>query len=547
MGACFEALLAQETIRRRLARTAGWDDLDDVTAARLCVFAALHDIGKVNVGFQARGWKPDDLRGMRGVGRAGHTADLTPVLQWKDRETAEWFLPALGLETIETWDDDDGFTACGLFVAALSHHGRPLQLDDPDKDSNPRIWRSFGELDPREYTEHIGRLVREWFPGAFVADGPPLPSAPEFQHHFLGLCNLADWIGSNEDYFPYVDEPRDDYINTARDNAELAIKTVGLNVKAQRKAFAGVPGFNVLFDRIAEPPNAVQQTARDAPLDAPLVIIESETGSGKTEAALWRFAEMYVAGLVDGLYFALPTRAAAVQIHGRVNDFIARLFPGGAAPETVLAVPGYLQAGDVTGRHLQDYQVWWDDHAADGQRWAAENPKRLPHRANRRGHRGPGDAGLAEGEERAHAGRRAGAQPAGGGRGSRLRRLHERDFGRRAGRAPRRRRVRAADVGDAGFGGAAAVVGRYGCTMSLHTAIAVPYPAVSTHDSVEDTGENGQAKTVRMEGRPAMREPSAIAHIAVAAARAGAKVLVVRNTVDYAVNTWREVAALAGE
>ncbi len=43
----------------------------------------------------------------------------------------------------------------------------------------------------------------------------------------------------------------------------------------------------------------------------------SETGSGKTEAALWRFAEMYAEGLVDGMYFALPTRAAAVQIHER--------------------------------------------------------------------------------------------------------------------------------------------------------------------------------------------------------------------------------------
>ena len=28
-------------------------------------------------------------------------------------------------------------------------------------------------------------------------------------------------------------------------------------------------------------------------LDEQLVIIESETGSGKTEAALWRFARMY--------------------------------------------------------------------------------------------------------------------------------------------------------------------------------------------------------------------------------------------------------------
>ena len=45
VGACFEALLEQPTIRQRLAQSGRRDDLDDATVARLCVFAALHDIG----------------------------------------------------------------------------------------------------------------------------------------------------------------------------------------------------------------------------------------------------------------------------------------------------------------------------------------------------------------------------------------------------------------------------------------------------------------------------------------------------------------------
>ena len=63
VGACFEALLAQPIIRQRLARSGGRDALDAATIARLCVFAALHDIGKVNVGFQARIWVPPHTRG----------------------------------------------------------------------------------------------------------------------------------------------------------------------------------------------------------------------------------------------------------------------------------------------------------------------------------------------------------------------------------------------------------------------------------------------------------------------------------------------------
>ena len=95
VGACLEALLAQPTIRRRLARSGGRDDLDAATIARLCVFAALHDIGKVNVGFQVRIWEPEDQPKGDRIPFAGHIADLSPVLYKRDIQTAKWFLKAL--------------------------------------------------------------------------------------------------------------------------------------------------------------------------------------------------------------------------------------------------------------------------------------------------------------------------------------------------------------------------------------------------------------------------------------------------------------------
>ena len=41
VGACFEALMRQPTIRKRLATTGGLDDLDESLIARLSLFAAL--------------------------------------------------------------------------------------------------------------------------------------------------------------------------------------------------------------------------------------------------------------------------------------------------------------------------------------------------------------------------------------------------------------------------------------------------------------------------------------------------------------------------
>ena len=379
VGACFEALLAQPTIRQRLAKAGGRDELDATTVARLCLLAALHDIGKVNVGFQTQIWRDTDLPpGSRRLRRAGHTLTLSPVLGDDDRETADWFFDALGWwwDATETWDDREGKTVCGLFVATLSHHGLPLQLEGAQS-QNPRLWRPFGELNPQECVARIGRLARQWFPEAFASDAPLLPSAPAFQHHFLGLCNLADWIGSNEQWFEYVDTPQDNYMERARTLAAQAVADVGLDLADQRGSFTGVPDFSALF-AIDGAPNAIQQAAQETPLTDQLVIIESETGSGKTEAALWRFARMYAAGSVDGMYFALPTRAAAVQIHRRVQRFIARIFPVvERRPSVILAIPGYEPETDAGDAALPDYSVWWDRHYADGRPWAAEQPKRF--------------------------------------------------------------------------------------------------------------------------------------------------------------------------
>ena len=568
VGACMEALLRLPTIRRRLASAGGRDGLDEATAARLAVFAALHDIGKVNIGFQTRVWTDADLpAGRRRPVRAGHTADLTPVLDWKDWRAAEWFLPNLGFDRIEFWDADGGATACGLFVAALSHHGRPLQLNNPYKSAMPASWQPYGELNPQEYTARIGKLLWEWFPDAIAPDAPSLPSAPAFQHHFLGLCNLADWIGSDEQWFPYEGEPADGYIDRARRQAEAAIRsrTVGLDIEEQRKVFGGadaVPDFDGLF--AINTPNAIQQAAAwDTPLTAPVVIIESETGSGKTEAALWRLTRMYGAGLVDGMYFALPTRAAAVQIHERVKRFVANLFPSGNRPDVVLAVPGYDAAGGLPD-YAAGYDSSHDGHYDRGRPWAAERPKKflaaqiavgtvdqalLGALQVRNAHlRSSSLARNLLVVDEAHASdvymgavlQRLLAAHAGAGGYALL-------MSATLGSAARARWLRAVGVVAANSDGDTDTDGGGTDDLpSLADAIGKPYPAISTADGIDKVDENGPGKVVNISAAAEMGDFDAVARRALAAARAGAKVLVVRNTVDYAISTQRRVEELAG-
>ncbi len=555
VGACFEALLAQPTIRQRLARSGGLDTLDDTTAARLTLLAAMHDIGKVNIGFQSRVWEPQYLQGSPRISHAGHTLDLTPVLSGKDDATAKWFFDALGWwwDAIESWDDRNGETVCALFVAALSHHGLPLQLEG-ERHANPGIWRSFRGLDPAEGVRRIGRLAREWFPAALGPGAPHLPYAPEFQHMFLGLCTLADWIGSNESWFEFVEEPDDDYMAAARRKAKDAIKEIGLDLSGQRAAMPGqLPGFAQLF---GFDPNAIQQASVDTPPGERLVIIESETGSGKTEAALWRFAHMYERGLVDGLYFALPTRAAATQLHGRVSRFVEGMFPAGNPPEIVLAVPSYVRAEDITHRHLQDYDVWWNHHPADTTRersWASERPKRF---LAAQIAVGTVDQAMMAALKVKHAHMRAACL-------SRnllvVDEVHASD-------TYMRRVLKSLLDAHLGAGGYALLMSatlgsaarqewlsagrpRVGDLIPLEQAKCAPYPAVSVmaHDGerIAPVGMNDREKRVNISAKPVMHDFDGVAGLAMGAARAGAKVLVIRNTVNYAIDTQQAVEGAA--
>ena len=563
VGACFEALLGQPTIRQRLARAARRDDLDAATVARLCVFAALHDIGKVNVGFQTQIWTVADLQGRRKPQWAGHTSDLVPVISGTDSSTGDWFLDALGWDEFLGWDSDGGNTVSALFAAAFSHHGEPLDLYDP-KQPNPAVWGSFLGLDPQQSVRNIANLVRRWFPQAFDSAAPPLPDAPAFQHMFLGLCTLADWMGSDEGWFNFEDAPDDDYMIKARAKAAGAVEDVGLDLAEQRSTFGAVPGFESLFDIPGNPqPNAIQhQSAWETPLDEPVAIIESETGSGKTEAALWRFARMYEAGLVDGLYFALPTRSAASQLHERVNKFISNLFPAGPKPEPVLAVPGYLRAGDFTGQHLRRYEVWWEDHSGPDARrkfWAAESAKRF---LAAQVAVGTVDQGMMGALKVRHGHMRAAC----------LARnllvvdeVHASDTYMRA-------IIEALLDAHTGAGGYAllmsATLGSDARQrwlsparreadrprLSLKAAIETPYPAISVRGdsgpTVVAAEPNGREKTVRIERSSSMSSFDEVARRALAATREGAKVLVIRNTVNFAVKTQRallEEAATDGD
>lgn len=527
VAACLEAILALPVVRARIERTAG-RSLSDTAVARLVVLAFLHDIGKLHPGFQAKAWPPNSWMGIL----HGHLAEGAAIFT---RHAPEAIACNLRIDEVIRWDPG------ALVLASLAHHGRPFRFENaPASKSWARV--ASMRYDPLAASAEIGAVLPRWFSRAFDCNSESLPQGADFQHFFCGLVSLADWLGSNRDVFDFVETLDPNYIETARENARAAVAGVGLDVTARRIRVADRVDFAALtgFDT----PRPQQHLVGESPLDEQLLILEAETGSGKTEAALWRFAQLFEAGRVDSLYFALPTRAAAIQLHGRVNEALKNLF-GDLAPEVVLAVPGYLKAGEVLGRALPDWKVRWDDDGdADEEkllsRWAAESARRYLAAMVAVG---TVDQAMLAALQVKHAHLRAAAL-------SRSLLVIDEVHASDRYMSEIQSHLLRSHLGRGGYAllmsatlGSVARSRWLGRTLpSFTAAVTTSYPAVwcTADEHPRRTNREANQKRVTVLPIPTMKADSA-AQLAVEAAQAGARVLVVRNTVGAAIDVFQAV------
>ena len=385
VAAVARTLLELPTWRRRLERLAG-HALSAVVIDRLTVLAFLHDVGKAGVGFQAKAlpdtqqtaWRQQNAAGRD---QQGHTRVVAPLLGMAPEFSAH--RAALGVAGVRAWGGDSALAQediVDLWLAAISHHGEPLafQTDLRVLSTQPHAtWTSrLPHYDPLHGLAELGDTARARWPAAFDPDAPPLRPSQALIHGFAGLVSLADWIGSDTRHFPFDLGPQD--ASRWQDSvgaAAAALRAMRIDVEDLRDDLRRrSPTFEQVF---GFKPTPVQQAVAEAPPRSP-VVLEAETGSGKTEAALWRFKALFEAGEVDALSFLLPTRVAATSIAARLEAFVRALFPDAAhRPNTVLAVPGYLRANGQEGHWLATFTVQWPDRdLGDPLYWAAENSKR---------------------------------------------------------------------------------------------------------------------------------------------------------------------------
>jgi CRISPR-associated endonuclease/helicase Cas3 len=259
--------------------------------------AAAHDIGKLSPGFLLKARPYWDFPGA--LGQTFYEGNHAKVSQ---AHLAS--LPAARV----------GTRPFNWVLAAGGHHGKyPSASSYLGKIAEDGLeWPSLLRNELLAELESVfGKLPTE-----------DLPRGP-MVHWLTGFITFADWIGSDTRWFPVIASGSladHETPNGARHTAAAAVAEIGWNERRVRQGME----FEELFPGVEKP--RPLQSALIAAMDAPgLYIVEAPMGVGKTEAALAGCYRRWKEGGERGLYFALPTQLTSNRIYERVSTFLANV------------------------------------------------------------------------------------------------------------------------------------------------------------------------------------------------------------------------------
>jgi CRISPR-associated endonuclease/helicase Cas3 len=332
---CVHAMLTRGVSRKRLGAAAGLD-LSDVHVARLAVLAGLHDMGKATHGFQ------DRINGRdRGT---GHVAEAVAVVDAQGA-VSDNVRSAICADLLNAWCDDPQ----SVLYAIFCHHGEPVPQPriDAAAAALTQQWLAARGYDPIAEIDALTKALLNVFPRS-LGEAVSFPATRRSEHALAGLIMTADWMGSDTRFHPIAG---DDSRPTAAINLLDGTRWSGWHSGSEPQAFQA---------------RAAQVVTLQLPLTERLVFIEAPTGSGKTEAALIWADRLVAADLVDGMYFAVPTRSAATELHDRISKVMGRVHAA-VVGRVVRAVPGMLDVDRPPGI--------WDDPTMPT--WALGSTRRV--------------------------------------------------------------------------------------------------------------------------------------------------------------------------
>ena len=323
-----QLLSEDRALTARISRLLGVRETDFVNLATYLL--ALHDVGKFAKRFQAKA--PAHYPACFGAPEMHQYDHASGGFELFEADCAMFSVPS---HARRGWRF--------LLSAVTGHHGAPPKADTLGRPTIATLQPCFGAAGIKAARQFATDMRALFDAPTDLALAPRNLGPASFA--LAGVAVLADWLGSNQEWFPYQSceafaADRDDsrtvdlerYWKESQAKAAYALRESGV-LPAPTRAQLG------FGDLIADaPPSPMQRWAQsvELPPGPALFVIEDETGSGKTEAAVMLAHRLMAAGKAEGIYVALPTMATANAMFDRLEASYRKLF-GDEQPSIALA------------------------------------------------------------------------------------------------------------------------------------------------------------------------------------------------------------------
>ncbi|MCY3031855.1 CRISPR-associated helicase Cas3' [Aerococcus urinae] len=291
--------------------------------------AAIHDGGKASPAFQAMpnfSHHSEDLEKLllEKLERAGFIG--ISKVQLSDRQKSHHSLAGQALLIDDQINKD---------IASIvgAHHGKPVDSNRDYKYQLKSYGNNYFQSDNPDAPiyQTWQRAQKNIFNWALNLSGyTQVDELPEIsqagQVLLAGALIMADWIASNEHYFPLIPIDHDSVSDFSQSRLEKGFTQWKKTDLWQPHGATDIDQF--YEDRFKFSPRDMQQVFSETieASDQPgIFILEAPMGLGKTEAALAGAEQLAFKTGRSGVYFGLPTQATSNGIFPRIKDWLERV------------------------------------------------------------------------------------------------------------------------------------------------------------------------------------------------------------------------------
>lgn len=292
-------------VLNRLSEITGCDS--DTLLTKIVFICAIHDIGKIHPTFQGRDEETLEILKQEGLNQVSFDT------RFRHEQYGANIFDRLSAEDVDIKNSD-------IISQIIRMHHQKEQKKNSDID--------IIKIDDKEKAKkwrHIQNEIYDYIKNVFQFDNLNLInkniSKSELfvvQNAILGIMITADWIASNSYVFDNQQyENVDEFLESRKIQALKFLNNAGMI----RQQIPVMQDFRSAFGFNGRPvQNDVEKIVHKN--DIKCMLIESDCGSGKTEAALYATAVLGNRSGLSGIYMGLPTGVSAEAIQNRVDKFL---------------------------------------------------------------------------------------------------------------------------------------------------------------------------------------------------------------------------------